>query len=252
MSCHYRHTGKIRCFVSADPYYDGMTTLAALEQRVITLEDFREEQLPHTMAAMKEGMTGLHAQAVENNEAIARLRHDMINMETAVRGDISVHGHTINQRFDGLRLDVAIAFASSRTAVTNLGDAMSARFERVGGQIRGVQGDVGAIREDVGSLKHDFGSLKEEVTAVKDDVTTLKGDVTTVKDDVTTLKDDVTTVKDDVTTVKDDVTTLKGDVAGLRGDAATLKSDVTGLNDKVTGLDVKLDTLIAEIRGNRN
>jgi archaellum component FlaC len=219
-----------------------MTTLAALEQRVITLEDFREEQLPHTMAAMKEGITGLHGQAVENNEAIARLGHDMINMETAVRGvminmeaavrgDISAYRHGINERFDGLRLDVAIALASSRTAVTNLGDAMSARFERVGGQIRGVQGDVATIREDVDFLRHDFGSLKDEVT---------------------TVKDDVTTVKNDVADLKAGVTTVKNDVAELKGDVTILKSDVTGVNDKVTGLDVKLDTLIAEIRGNRN
>jgi len=233
-----------------------MTTLATLEQRVITLEDFREEQLPHTMAAMKEGITGLHGQAVENNEAIARLGHDMINMETAmrgvminmeaaVRGDISAYRHGINERFDGLRLDVAIALASSRTAVTNLGDAMSARLERVGGQIRGVQGDVATIREDVDFLRHDFGSLKDEVTTVKDDVTT-------VKSDVADLKGDVTTVKNDVADLKAGVTTVKNDVADLKGDVTILKSDVTGLNDKVTGLDVKLDTLIAEIRGNRN
>ena len=40
--------------------------------------------------------------------------------------------------------------------------------------------------------------------------------------------------------------------ASVNGDIANLKEDVSGLKEDVTGMNDKLDTLIAEIRSNRN
>ena len=210
-----------------------MTNPPALEKRVTKLEYYVFEQLPPKMAAMNLAATQIYALTEANGEAIAGLRVDMAALQTGVHADMCALKAALDLQGDSLRKEIGLTRASLLSGMTAFRETMDQRFERVDEQINDVRSDVGTLREDVAFLKDDVGFLKEEVT-------TLQGDVSTLKTDVSTLKTDVSTLKTDVST-------LKTDVSEFRGDLATFKGEVNG---KFAGLDAKLDTLLAEIRGN--
>jgi septation ring formation regulator EzrA len=190
-----------------------MTTLTALEERVITLEDFCSEQLPHTMEAMKSGMTQMYAETVANGEAIAGLRTDLAGLETSAHRDMVALKTALDLQGDSLRKEIGVTAASLRADMTSFREAANQRFERVGGQLRGTRDDTAAIREDVAFLKHDLGFLKEEVT-------TLKGDVD-----------------------------RRFDSVDQRFNAVDQRFNA--VDQRFNAVDAKLDTLIDEIRGNQ-
>jgi hypothetical protein len=133
---------KIRCFVSGEPYHSGMTTLPALEERVITLEDFCFERLPHTMAAMNLGITKMYAETVANGEAIAGVRVDMAALQTSVHRDVFTLKAGLDLQGDSLRKEIGVTAASLRSDMASFREAVSQRFERVEAQLRGLRGDM--------------------------------------------------------------------------------------------------------------
>jgi chromosome segregation ATPase len=184
------------------------------EARITALEYAVFEQFPHTLEAMLHPLSRANALATENVEAIAGLRVDMAALQTSVHGDVANLKAALDRQNDSLRIQLAEATREYRTSVTGVREEMSIRFQKVDGQFNGIHDEI--------------ASLKGEVTTLKDDVSTLKGDVSTLKGDVSTLK---------------------GDLAAFKGE---VKEQFAGVNDKFADLDVKLDTLIDEIRGNRN
>jgi hypothetical protein len=126
-----------------------MTTLTALDERVITLEDFCFEQLPHTMAAMNAGMTKMYAETVANGEAIAGVRVDMAGLQISVHRDMVGLRTALDLQGDSLRKDIGVTAASLRADMTSFREAVSQRFERSDAQLRGLRGDMNAGFEGV-------------------------------------------------------------------------------------------------------
>ena len=119
-----------------------MTTLPALEERVITLENFRSEQLPHTMAAMNLAITKMYAEMVANGEAIAGVRVDMAALQTSAHRDMFTLKAALDLQGDSLRKEIGVTAASLRSDMTSFREAVSHRFERVDAQLRGLRGDM--------------------------------------------------------------------------------------------------------------
>jgi hypothetical protein len=119
-----------------------MTTLPALEERVITLEDFCFERLPHTMAAMNLGITKMYAETVANGEAIAGVRVDMAALQTSVHRDVFTLKAALDLQGDSLRKEIGVTAASLRSDMTSFRETVSQRFERVEAQLRGLRGDM--------------------------------------------------------------------------------------------------------------
>src|ERR1700761_5799390 len=101
-----------------------MTTLTALEARVIRLEDFCPEELPHTMEAMKLGITQMNAETVANGEAIAGLRTDLAGLETSTHRDMVALKTVLDLQGDSLRKEIGVTAASLRADTASFREAV--------------------------------------------------------------------------------------------------------------------------------
>jgi chromosome segregation ATPase len=219
-----------------------MTTPLAHEARITALEYAVFEQFPHTLEAMLHPLTRANALATENGEAMAGLRVDMAALQTSVHGDVANLKAALDLHNDSLRNQLAEATAEFRASVTGVREEMSLRFQKADGQFNGVHGEIATLKADVGTLREDVAFVKADVGFLKEEVTIVQGDVSTLKTDVSTLKTDVSTLKTDVSELKGDLATFKGEV----------REQFAGVSEKFAGLGTTLDTLIAEIRGNRD
>ena len=191
-----------------------MTTLTALEERVLTLEDFCFEQLPHTLGAMNLGMTKIYAETVANGEAIAGLHVDMASLEATVRGDIAVLKHATAMQGGSLRKEIGVTAASLRADMTSFREAVSQRFERVDAQLRGLRGDMNAS----------FGRVDERLSSVDQRFDTVDQRFDTVDQRFT----------------------------GVDQRFDTVDQRFDNVDQRFDAMDGKLDTLIAEIRRNKH
>jgi hypothetical protein len=149
-----------------------MTKPPALEERVTMLEYTVFEQLPPTLAAMRQATTQLHSLTQANGEAIAGVRVDM----AALRATIDLQG-------DSLRKEMAVLGASVRTDITNLSENMIQRFERTVTEFRIVHGEISDLKSDVSDLKTDMSAVKSRLDGVESKLDTL---ITEFRDSRTT------------------------------------------------------------------
>jgi archaellum component FlaC len=233
--CHFRHTAKIRCFVSGEPYDVAMNNPPALEERVTKLEYFVFEQLPPKMAAMDLAAAQIYGLTEANGEAITGLRVDMASLETHLHADMAAFKAALNLQGDSLRKEIGVTRTTLLSAMASFRQSVDRRFGDTDDQFAALRGELGTVKEDVGFLKSDFWFLKEEVGTVKEDVGTLKQEVGTFKTDVNQRFDGVD---------------QRFDGVDQRFDGVDQRFD--GVDQRFDTLENKIDMLIAEIRAGRN
>jgi hypothetical protein len=148
-----------------------MTTLTALEERVIALEDFVFEQLRLTMPAVNVGVTKIDAETVANGQAITDLRVSMAALEGTLRGDIAALKHAMAMRGDSLRTELGGVTARFRGDVIGFRETMSMRFLKADGQFNAVHAEMSqrfdAMNERLDALDAKLDSLVAELRGSK-------------------------------------------------------------------------------------